>query len=87
MFFTEEMQENIHLSVILILDSTDGKVVILELVLEYGLILAVWGNYLAILLVNFSYYEKEMGLAYTVAQDKIAIIKKYVLRFRGVINH
>ena len=42
---------------------------------------------MAILLVNFSYYEKEMGLAYTVAQDKIAIIKKYVLRFRGVINH
>ena len=31
--------------------------------------------------------EKEMGLAYTVAQDKIAIIEKYVLRFRGVINH
>ena len=60
--------------------------VILELVLEYGLILAVWGNYLAILLVNFSYYEKEMGLAYTVTEGEISR-KKHIMRFCGVINH
>ena len=31
--------------------------------------------------------EKEMVLAYTVAQGKVAIRKKYVFRFRGVIKH